>query len=351
MDRDLKRLIALAVILVAAVLVGWALLGGGDKPAPQAETEKLKKITPDPANSIEQASPAEATVTAPPEPTTAATTDPPTEGALTAKQARAAFNRGLQELDAGQYIRARRAFADALNSARLNGALADQARAKLRLIADATIFSADAWDGDPFTFKHMFQFGNVLEGKKGIIRKNDLRVPSQLIVRINRLRSASSFQAGREYKLIRGPFRAVIRKSRFVMDIYLDDVFVRRIPVGLGLPKSPTPTGRFRLALGGKTKNSSYRPPPGSDLGTGMIYPGDPKYPLDAKGHYMKLEGMPKTANAHVTIDSGYAIHGTSDPGSIGRTDSRGCVRLGVTDITWLYSVLYERWSRVDIVP
>ena len=353
MDRESKRLIALVVALLVIIAIGWTLLSGRDDRASQAELELLPTLMPEPAEPAPPTkNPEKPTVTPPPvNPATPTKAKAPTGNSLSGPKALAAFNLGLQELDSGQYIQARRAFADALNSETLQADLVGQARAKLRLIADSTIFSEVAWHGDPFTFKQMFGFGDVLEGKKGLIRKHELRVPSQTIVRINRLQSANSFQAGREYKLIRGPFRAVVRKSLFVMDIYLGDIFVRRISVGLGSPKSPTPTGQFRLALGGKTTKSSYRPPLGSDLGNRMIYPGDPKYPLDAKGHYMKLEGMPDTPSANVTIDSGYAIHGTNNPSSIGRTDSLGCVRLGDDDIAWLYSLLYEHWSHVDIVP
>ena len=47
----------------------------------------------------------------------------------------------------------------------------------------------------------------------------------------------------------------------------------------------------------------------------------------------------------------GYGIHGTNDPASIGKAASLGCVRLSDPDIDFVYSLLYEKWSTVEVRP
>ena len=47
----------------------------------------------------------------------------------------------------------------------------------------------------------------------------------------------------------------------------------------------------------------------------------------------------------------GYGIHGTIDPGSIGKSMSMGCVRLGDADVALVYELLGEGSSVVHIVP
>jgi lipoprotein-anchoring transpeptidase ErfK/SrfK len=48
---------------------------------------------------------------------------------------------------------------------------------------------------------------------------------------------------------------------------------------------------------------------------------------------------------------TGYGIHGTIDPGSIGKNLSMGCVRLRDEDIALVFELLAERISVVEIVP
>jgi hypothetical protein len=38
-----------------------------------------------------------------------------------------------------------------------------------------------------------------------------------------------------------------------------------------------------------------------------------------------------------LSVGDGFGIHGTSDPGSIGRATTHGCLRLSDADIAWLY--------------
>ncbi|MCA9291303.1 MAG: L,D-transpeptidase, partial [Phycisphaerales bacterium] len=127
------------------------------------------------------------------------------------------------------------------------------------------------------------------------------------------------------------------------LDVYLgegrDRVFVRSFSVGLGSDNS-TPVGRFRLMKNSKTINPNWRNPR-----TGEYFSkDDPKNPIGEQ--WMGLEGTEERTKGLL----GYGIHGTIDPGSIGRDASLGCVRMLPADVALLYEMLVEELSTVEIV-
>lgn len=275
-------------------------------------------------------------------------TQPP--GDVTYAEAHKAYQAGREAHEKGKLLEARQKLNQALLSRKLDPAANRNCRQRLTQIALKTVFSSTVFPDDPLTFQRTFAYGEVLAGANGVIRKESLRVPSAVIVAINRLPEAGSLQAGRRYKMIRGPFHAVVDKSDRTLDLYLQDTFIRRYRVCIGAERSPTPEGFFRLALRGKTINTPYYPPAGSNLPRRVMKPGEPGYPLDPRGHNIKLEGIEELGTL-VDVSEGYAIHGTDDPASIGEAASLGCIRLGSRDIAELYRLLYEHWSTVTILP
>lgn len=357
--RGSGRKLLAAVVIVAAVGVGvWRFWPGHTRPvAPNGgQTETMDTIPTAPENGGGQVvnntvkAPASASATGPAGPREWWQADP----SITLAQAQDAHERGIQLLKDARYLQARGKLSEALRSGRLGADDGDDVRKALELLADVMIFSSRVYKDDPLVFTHQFQPGQVLAGRRGLIRQMGLRVPHQIILKINRVAEAEHIQAGKGYKLIRGPFHAVIHKSRFVMDVYLQDTFVKRYRVCIGAPKTPTPKGYFRVAWsgvgGGKTAASVYYPPAGRGLPTSGIAPGQPGYPLGKKGYNIKLHGISEKGTDIDTAD-GYAIHGTSDSSSIGKMVSLGCVRLAEKDIEEVYFMLYERWSTVTISP
>jgi lipoprotein-anchoring transpeptidase ErfK/SrfK len=188
-------------------------------------------------------------------------------------------------------------------------------------------------------------------------------VPAQLLVQINPPTSAATFRAGADYKLIKGPFHAIVYKSIFKLDLYLhrksdnlDPVFIKRYDVGLGQNNS-TPVGLWRLGCGaltdasgqrerGKLLRARWNPPPNSTRRLSIEY-NMPGYPFGRKGMWISMVGLDE--NTKKLTD--YGIHSTDDPSSIGRQASMGCIRLRDADIQEVYDRLYEKWSRVRIVP
>jgi lipoprotein-anchoring transpeptidase ErfK/SrfK len=93
---------------------------------------------------------------------------------------------------------------------------------------------------------------------------------------------------------------------------------VRTWPVGIGRDATPTPTGRFYITV-------KLRPPQIS-----------PVYGAWALG----LSGYSDVLEQFGTGDGQIALHGTGDPGDLGRQVSSGCVRLDNKAITSLAETL-----------
>jgi len=100
---------------------------------------------------------------------------------------------------------------------------------------------------------------------------------------------------------------------------------VRSFPIGTGDEGKATPTGTTRIAR--RQQHPTWIP-------TKSEHEEDPALP-DAVG---PGPDNPMGNFALYLAWSGYAIHGTNKPDSIGRRDSHGCIRLYPADIEWLYS-------------
>jgi hypothetical protein len=108
--------------------------------------------------------------------------------------------------------------------------------------------------------------------------------------------------------------------NRFVnkLALFENGHLVREFKVATGKPSKPTPSGEFPIA--NKLKNRPYYKK--------KIPGGDPRNPLGTRWLGLKVPG---------TRGIVYAIHGNSNPRSIGKFVSAGCVRMHNEDIEWLY--------------
>ncbi|MFP4106385.1 MAG: L,D-transpeptidase family protein [Phycisphaerae bacterium] len=266
---------------------------------------------------------------------------------LSAPMATNAFNEGLKLQSEGKLVAARTLLSQALVSGHLNSRQAKQSREALQDLAERTIFSKRVYPDDPYCFEYRVKPGEILAGKKGIIRRMNLRIPYQTILEINRIGADRSIQAGQKIKLVRGPFHAVVDKSDCLMDIYLHDIFIQRIPVGIGKRDTPTPVGFFRIGWG-KRERAPYTPPISSGKPMQKILPGQEGYPFEPGGRWIPLEGI-EAAGTDVRESDGYGIHGTNEPESIGKPSSLGCVRLSDAGIAEVFKLLYVQHSTVQI--
>jgi len=270
------------------------------------------------------------------------------------------YQAGIAAFNVQKNLEARGLLSEALISGGLADNLAADSREKLAYLSEVTLFARTIDPRDPYTMRYTFKPGDL---PSVVERQLRLHVPDQLIVKINRLPDAAKFRAGADYKLIKGPFHAVVYKSIFKLDLYLrrrEDnlpvVFIKRYDVGLGKNNS-TPVGRWRLGCGalvgpdgkrerGKLLRAAWNPPPNSGL-THRIEYNMPGYPFGRKGMWITLVGTDE--NTKKLTD--YGIHSTDDESSIGRQTSLGCIRMRDADIQEIYDRLYEKWSTVEILP
>jgi hypothetical protein len=197
------------------------------------------------------------------------------------------------------------------------------------------LFGPAAFPGDMLCDSYKVKSGDLLD-----ILGRRLKVPYEILMQINGIQRARALQAGHALKVIHGPFHAKVNRSTFTLDLYLQDTYVRSFKVGLGKPGYETPIGRWRVLENGKLVK-----PPWTDPDTGRLYKAtDPDYPLGSR--WIGLDGVEGQAKGR----SGFAIHGTKDPGQIGAAGSRGCIRMYNDDAVLMYNLLVPLYSQVEVL-
>jgi LysM repeat protein len=141
------------------------------------------------------------------------------------------------------------------------------------------------------------------------------QVPWEYLCRVNNV-NAKKIRAGQKLKVVDGPFSAFVSLSNYELIVHHKGAFVRWYPVGVGKDGS-SPVGTF--AVKEKLVNPTYY---GDD---GLMAADDPKNPLGERW---------------IDIGDSFGIHGTIDPASIGKNESRGCIRLLSEDVEELYDLI-----------
>jgi lipoprotein-anchoring transpeptidase ErfK/SrfK len=164
-------------------------------------------------------------------------------------------------------------------------------------------------------------------------------VPYEILMQINGIERPELLKAGATLKVINGPFNAIVYRSAFTMDLYLQNTYVKSFKVGLGKAGMETPTGRWRVKEGGKLVKPIWTDP----ISGKTYHPEDPDYPLGSR--WIALEGIEGAAVGR----TGFAIHGTKDPEQIGSPGSQGCIRLHNGDAILVYNLMMPGMSLVDV--
>jgi len=207
-------------------------------------------------------------------------------------------------------------------------------KGKLSELADEWLFSRMIYPQDKLCGTYKVEPGEQLR-----IIARQFKVPYQALMEVNHIYNPQSLQAGQTLKIVFGPFNAVIDRSDFRMDLYLQDTYVKSFPVGLGKEGMETPTGLWIVEQGGKMVR-----PPWTDPVSGRKYESDDAdYPLGSR--WIGLEGIEGDAVGR----AGFAIHGTKDANEIGTASSQGCIRLHNGNAILVYSLLEEGVSKVRI--
>lgn len=272
-------------------------------------------------------------------PTTAPSTRPAV-AALPSANVAALIAQANQLASEGKPVEARKLLNDPLVEGKLGEA--DEAAVKevLRKLNAVLLFSPQRAEGDAYT-----ETITIKPGDRLTKIANTFFVPHETLLRINGLDSDRKIRVGQQLKMIRGPFHAVVSKSKFTLDLYLGaaggpgSLYVTTYRVGLGTDNS-TPTGLWMVEKGNKLKNPTYYSP----RGEGVIQAGDPSNPLGP--FWIGLTGVEGTAVGKTS----YGIHGTIHPDSIGKMSSMGCIRLHNEEIAEVFLLLYEVKSSVRVV-
>ncbi len=197
------------------------------------------------------------------------------------------------------------------------------------------LFSRQIYPEDKLCGAYKVRLGDLLStiGKQ-------FKVPYEILMKMNKISQPEALQAGTTIKVINGPFHARVYRSTFTMDLYLQNTYIRSFAVGLGKPGMETPTGRWRVKVGGKLIKPTW-----TDPVSGKTYESDaPDYPLGSR--WIGLEGIEGEAVGR----TGFAIHGTKAPEQIGTADSQGCIRLHNGDAILMYNLLMPGVSLVEVV-
>ncbi|MBI4567485.1 MAG: L,D-transpeptidase family protein [Planctomycetes bacterium] len=137
-------------------------------------------------------------------------------------------------------------------------------------------------------------------------------------------------RAGQTLRVASGPVRLQVVKSAFALNVWMAGKLYAQYEVGLGRDGSETPAGTFEV----RTK---VEKPTWFHDGRAIPY-GDAKNPLGER--WMGF----KNTEQH----QGYGIHGTTDPTSVGKAESNGCIRLRNEDVIELFR-LTPRGTVVEV--
>lgn len=252
------------------------------------------------------------------------------------------IQRAEQALKSNDPISAREHYNAALMHDRASANDRAMVREQLQALNEDLIFSPRVYPGDPFSTTYEVKSGDVLSR---IAQDQGVATEWLLIQRVNRLSRAGSIYEGQKLKLVRGPFHAVVSKTAFRMDVYIGPpdetdqwVYVRSFQVGLG-EFDGTPVGAFTVRRHSKLIDPFWRNPR-----TGEEFAAsNPENPIGE--HWIGLKGL-----GQAETYSGYGIHGTIEPDSIGKEMSMGCVRMLPDDVELVYMLLTEEISQVHIV-
>lgn len=277
----------------------------------------------------------------PPETSPGQAQQPSTPPASTSGAFGRAISAAEQSLAANDPVAARTILSDALREPGVSEAQRSQVRARLTEINQDLLFSARVVAGDPMTDTYEIVSGDSLSR---LPSKLGLAVDWRLLQRVNAIPDPNTIRLGQKIKLVRGPFHAVVDKSEYRLDLYAGPpeeesawTYIRSFPVGLGEGDS-TPTGSFVVKRNGKLVDPHWVNPR-----TGERF--DKTNPANPIGErWIGIEGLGEDA-----VKTGYGLHGTIDPPSIGQQKSMGCVRMLAPDVELVYEMLVEGISRVRI--
>lgn len=149
-----------------------------------------------------------------------------------------------------------------------------------------------------------------------IARKNGTTVE---LLRVSNGVRGDLIRAGQRLKVPQASFSVLVDKSQNILTLKSGEEVLKVYRCSTGR-EGITPAGTFRIV-------SRMVDP----VWKGIVPPGDPANPLGTR--WLGFD-LPQ-----------YGIHGTNDPGTIGKPVTKGCIRLANSDAEELYTLLPEGTS------
>lgn len=211
-------------------------------------------------------------------------------------------------LKEGKKYEARNKFSD-LYFTETNSTNKNKIKAELDKLNVELIFSRKPC---PDTVFYIVKSGDTLIGIA-----SRFKTTYESIMRINR-KNRPMIRIGERLKILNGEITLLVDKSDFTLTMLLNGHFIRQYPVSIG-KENKTPEAVFIVK--NKLKNPVWYSP------EGVYKYGDPRNLLGTRWMgFEEKEGL-----------QGYGIHGTTNPDSIGKALSEGCIRLRNEDVEKLY--------------
>jgi len=144
----------------------------------------------------------------------------------------------------------------------------------------------------------------------------EFKTTADLIMRSNHMEN-DKLIVGRKIKVWTVPFTILVDKSQNTLLLKTNEEVLKTYIVSTGLNNS-TPVGNFRIT--NKLLNPTW-------FKAGIVVPaGSPENILGTRWLGFDLPG--------------YGIHGTTDPGSLGKQVTQGCVRMLNAEVEELYTIV-----------
>lgn len=140
----------------------------------------------------------------------------------------------------------------------------------------------------------------------------------ELIKKSNNLTS-NNIRQGQKLKVVTAKFSVVVDKSQNILLLKENGDVIKTYKVATGL-NNDTPVGTFKIT-------SKLVEPVWYKTGA-VVQPGSPENVLGTRWMGISKEG--------------YGIHGTTDPSSLGKQATAGCVRMLNSDVEEVYGILPE---------
>lgn len=230
--------------------------------------------------------------------------------------------RRAEEAAAGSLVKleeARGLYQQALDMNKLDEQAENDCLSRLTKLTNEIVLNGKTPCSVPKAAFHKVEAGDTVEK---IARKYKVNV-GQIKV-LNRLNDKMVIRYGQVLKVLPGDVEYKVSRSLLNATLYIDGVFIRRYPVGIG-PGNATPVGTYVIET--KVTNPDW------------WYDGK-RVPFGDANNILGTRWMGFAANEQTPQGAGLGVHGTAFPESVPGRESKGCVRMHNKDVDELYDLM-----------